>query len=287
MQPLIRNLGIILSLSVLFSCHKPHNDTTDHNDTKLRISRVVQHIASRPANESMVIDFLYDDQQRVDKMVFSNGDQSSGTLTVKPLETFNYYYNGTEKNSYKATNNPFATSLLADTYYKYNNAGQLIEDSLKFDSISSITTRDFTYFSDKILVKKSTYNAGAISSQIIDSFVIKDDNLVAVFYGSSTPGYNHTSCYRCTYDKKINPVYKLNLAAWTPTDGIPGFPSYLAPGASKNNIVEYSMGNIDSQGNFYVLQTAKLSYTYNNDGLPETCTMTTKQDTYTVTYYYE
>ncbi|MFL5747034.1 MAG: hypothetical protein ACJ751_20315 [Niastella sp.] len=236
----------------------------------------------------MVIDFTYDDQQRLNKFIFSTGDQSTGTLIVTPVDSFQYYYNGTEKNSFKASNTTPAVSLgIEVTYFRFNNAGQVINDSVIFTGNSSYSTREYTYATDKILVKNSSFYTGSGNSQLTDTFLIKDNNVAEVHYGNPSAAYNTTRYYKCTYDNKINPVNKLNFAALKPVDGITGFPSYLAPGASKNNIVEFTRGIINYQGMFMPEQTTILTYTYNSDGLPETCIMKTDQDTYTVTYFYE
>jgi hypothetical protein len=290
MKPVIRILGIVLSLSVLFSCHKPHDDASaDPNATKLRISKVVRHLASQPADKSMAIDFEYDDQLRVEKLILSTGDESTGTLIVTPIDSFQYYYNGTEKNAFKASNStPIIIGLGTEvTYFRFNNGGQVTNDSVTFTGNPSYSTREYTYAANIILVKKSSFYTGSGQSQLTDTFVIKDNNVAEVHYGNPSAAYNTTRCYKCTYDNKINPVSKLNFAALKPVDGIEGFPSYLAPGVSKNNIVEYSRGTINYQGKFIVEQTTALSYTYNSDGLPETCIMKTDQETYNVTYYYE
>jgi len=287
MRPVIRNLGIVLSLSLVFSCSKSHNDA---NAANLRISRIVAHY-SLGGYGTTVIDFKYDDQQRVIKIVYSGGDESTGTLITTPFQTYECYYNGTEKNPYKATGLPpglgFGTE--AEMFYRYNNAGQVTWDSTKITGGTQRNIREYTYLPGSILVKKGIYTdapGGVAGSQVTDSFVINNNNLTEAYYANTSMAFKNYG-YKCTYDNKINPVSNLNLTAWMPTDGIDGFPSFIGPGASKNNIVEYVSGITNAQGEFIVQGTNKLAYTYNNAGLPDKCVIKAQRGDNTIKYYYE
>lgn len=281
----IRNLGFTLFISVIVSCHKPSDDGPDSDPNNFRISRIVQ--GAIPSNGKVsVTDFIYDDQQRVAKIVYSSGDSVNGTITTTPIQACTYYYNGTEKNPYKTTGRPQSDlSYSGDVYYYYNNAGQLIRDSLKSTSDSEIATRDYSYSQDGIIVKETTF-IGLGNFIKNKTFVVKNHNLTENFYASTSPGTTSYG-YRLIYDNKVNPISKLNIVTQQTIDGVNGFPSYLAPGYCLNNITEASAGSTNTQGQFITEQITKFNYTYNKAGLPAECVITTSRLTYTVKYYYE
>jgi len=275
----IRNLVLIASISSIASCHK--NDSPSPDPNKYHLSRIVEGPAFAPG--SFVIDFVYDDQQRVDKMVFSSGDSANGgPLTT---QTCKFYYNGSEKKPYKTTGKPpYYITPDAEVYYYYNSSGDLIRDSLTATGGSVIAIRDYSYSTDKITVKRTIYSGSTgTSNTVTDSFLIKDHNLA----GSRTPagaGYGYYGI-NCTYDNKPNPIAQLNIAAVRTIDGLYGFSSYLAPGFCHNNITESSSFYIDPQGKISLGDPRKFSYTYNSAGLPEKC-ITNNANTYITQFYY-
>ncbi|OQP62565.1 hypothetical protein A3860_28145 [Niastella vici] len=278
----IRNLVLLVSVSVIASCHKHDGPAPDPN--KYHLSRIVESAASAPGGSAFIIDFVYDDQQRVDKMIFSSGDSTNGSLTT---QTCTFYYNGSEKNPYKTTGKPpYYITPDADVYYYYNGSGQLMRDSLRFTSGSEIATRDYTYSTDKITVKRTTYSSStSTSNSWTDSFLIKDHNLA----GSRTPAWIGGGYYgiNCTYDNKPNPIAQLNIAAVRMIDGLYGFASYLAPGFCHNNITESSSFYMDPQGQISTGDSRKFSYKYNAAGLPEECIKKSAATHITKFYYNE
>ncbi|AEV98451.1 hypothetical protein A4D02_22130 [Niastella koreensis] len=291
MKPAARNQVIALLLSVIFSCNKPGNniDNTpaDPYATNLHLSKVVQTADGATNGKSSVLEFVYAaDQRRIDHINYAEGDLA--TNTTKTIQTYQCYYNGTDTLAYSASGKPPAnSSYSANMYYRYNSAGKVMYDSAKSTSSNELTIRQYIISSGGILAKKSYYaNGSTIATSVeYDNYVIKANNITEATFDDKSG--NPIPTIRCIYDNKINPVYTLTLTAWTPVDGLAGAFSYLAPGASKNNIVQCIMGYTDAQGIFKAQQTNYFTYTYNKDGLPEKCTIKTPTGNYTVNYYYE
>jgi hypothetical protein len=262
---------ILLFFAGVIACRKPSADVRDPD--KLRISRI-QRI-SPAINTVFVTDFIYDDQQRVDKISASSGNIKDGNLITNYVNSVKYYYNGTNKNPYKASGAFDVTSNL-DVFYTYNKDGILIKDSAIGPGLPSIRVRDYTYATDKLIVKNSQYPG-------IDSFLIKNNNITEIVYGvgDGTPSNLY---FQLSYDNKINPLSKLNIASVKIVEGLNGFfTGPLAPGFCRNNITDFSAGGISLQGEHVQTSTESYSHTYTKEGLPETCTTTY----YTYKYSYE
>lgn len=268
---------LLLLFATILSCEKPSDDAPIRDLDKLRISKITQSTASAPQTTS-VIDFFYDNQQRVDKIVYANGNGVT------------YYYNGTEKNPYKASGAVSTGSWIADIYYTYNNAGILIRDSAKGSGTSEVITHDYMYSSDKIIVTKGNYqvlpNGMIAGSTLKDSVVVKNNNIAEVVYATGSIG-QPAYYYQVSYDNKINPISKLNIAAVKVIEGLQGFPDNMAPGFCKNNITSYTSGTISYSGTRTEQGKQSYTLTYTKEGLPETCTIKTQRDTYTYKYTYE
>jgi hypothetical protein len=289
MSPILNSGGILLLIFAGITACKKTSDDKVRNLDKLRISRITQTTVSQP-NIASVTDFVYDDQQRVDKIVFSDGKWVNGDFTTKPTNSAMYYYNGTDKNPYKASGAISTASRTADIYYTYNTAGVLIRDSAKSTSTSQVITHDYTYSFDRLLVIKGYYyiqpNGMIAGNTHIDTFSIKNNNIAEVVYGTASIG-QPAYYYQLSYDDKINPMSKLNIAAVNIIEGLKGFPDNAGPGFCKNNITAYISGSIAYGGKRTEHVTQPYIFSYTKEGLPETCTITTQSDTYKFKYTYE
>jgi hypothetical protein len=277
---------LLLFLAGITACRKPSNDATRSPD-KLRISRIAQSTVREPQKVN-VTDFIYDDQQRVQEITYYYEEMVNGGLNTQPKTSITYYYNGTDKKPYKASGQ-VSNGFYADIFYTYNNAGQLIRDSAKGAGME-VRTHDYTYTPNYILVKTGKYTTistgGVYGGTFTDSVVIKNNNIAEVVYWTGSiglPGYY----YKFSYDDKINPLSKLNIAAVKIVEGFQIFPDILAPGICKNNMTAYTYGTISYSGGRSDGETQPYIFTYTKEGLPETCTITNRLETYTIKYTYD
>jgi hypothetical protein len=281
--------SIILLFSAGFTaCKKPSGDAA-RNPDKLRISRVTQSTVLAPQKVN-VTDFIFDDQNRVNKIAYSYEETVNGSLTTQPRNGLTYYYNGTDKNPYKASGEISINGWIADIYYTYNTVGMLVRDSAKGTGINQVLIHDYTYSPDKIIVKKRTYfimpPGGTTGNTLTDSVVIKNNNIAEIVYATGSIGQS-AYYFQVSYDDKINPMSKLNIAPVKVTEGLKGFPDILAPGICRNNITAYTTGIISYSGNRTEKAMQPYKFTYTKEGLPETCKIYTPYETYTITYTYE
>jgi len=275
----------ILFVSGIISCKKPSEEESTPNAGNLRISRIVQDVASAPGGHVAVTDFIYDDQKRIQKINYSGGDSVNGGLIITKINGVTFYYNGIEKNPYKTSGqSPDNSYWTAEAYFFYNSFGELILDSIRpVGQETNYKLRNYNYSSDRIIVKRTDSLARSV---FYDSLPVKNHNLTGIFYNITRS--TQLVGYQCTYDNKINPLSLLNIAAQKTIEGVEGFPmDGLAPGYCQNNIKEYSMGYVTSQGEFVKQLTRKFSFTYTKEGLPEKCVVITERETYIFNYYYK
>lgn len=274
--------AIILFFSVITSCKKSSNDSP-RDPNKLRISKITQTAVSAPRTKSAT-NFIYDEQRRVKRIT-----TTSDTSATVPMSNLTYYYHDTDKNPYRASGQVLS-GWVADIFYTYNNAGILIRDSAINAGATEVRTHDYTYSPDKIIVKKGYYftsNPGGVAGNtLIDSVVIKNNNIAEIVYPTGSIGQS-AYYFQLSYDDKINPLNKLNIAAVKVTEGLNGFPDIMAPGFCKNNITAYTTGTISYSGVRSEKATQPYVFTYTKEGLPESCTVTTQLDTYIFNYFYE
>ena len=147
--------------------------------------------------------------------------------------------------------------------------------------------RNYRYNPGKIIVKRAVYqtlSGGDIAfNESSDSISLKGSNIGEIMYLPESP-FGTGNYYGCTFDDKINPISKLNIAVVKVLEGITG---PLAPGICKNNIIEYTSGTFSYFRPLVPVSTKKLSYTYTREGLPETCVIENQTDTQRFEYIYE
>lgn len=278
---------LLLFVAGIISCKKSSDDAP-RNPDKLRISRVAQSTVPGPQKVN-VTDFIYDDANRVNKIAYSYEETVNGNLTTQPGNSLTFYYNGTDKNPYKASG-ALSGGITGDIYYTYNNAGLLVRDSAKGSGTNQVITHEYTYSPNKIIVKKGYYfimSTGEISGNtLIDSVVIKNNNIAEIVYATGSIGLP-AYYFQLSYDDKINPLNKLNIAAVKITEGLTSLPDNMAPGFCKNNITAYTTGTINYSGNHIEKDMQSYQLTYTKEGLPETCKIPSRLDTYTITFTYE
>jgi hypothetical protein len=278
---------VLLFVSGMLACKKSSDDKT-RNPNKLRISKIELTLASLGKGKN-VTEFIYDDQQRVNNIVFSWVEPNASPETTV-LNIVTYYYNGTDKKPYKASGKVSSAYWMGEIFYTYNNSGILIRDSAISNGKADVITRDYTYSPGKIIVKRGTYTVtgGVVAGNTeTDSFAINNNNITEAVYESAAVGLQNKIYYQCTYDNNINPLSKLNIASVKIVDGIHGFPDNTGPGLCKNNMAEYVTGLLSLQGEYKKQFEQKYSFTYTNEGLPETCVVKNVNDIRTFKNAYE
>jgi hypothetical protein len=285
MKLTICNLGLILSLFCIFSCHK----NTDHyeNAGKYRLTKTIGKYENNPydtlpgVNNSLSIrDYTYDDQNRVDKITVYSADSVNGA--IKPARTDytqQYLYNGAEKNPFERVTQTLTVIgrtiewVTTELYYFYDNSGILIKDS------SGYIVKEYVYSPGKVIVNHfDTRTPGTIINY--DSFTVNNHNTTGSFLYLPVKNYSLPAS-QYTYDNKVNPLSVLNIGVVT-FFGL----SNATPNVHTNNVVNQITGTFS--GGFDKTGVTTYSYTYNNDGLPET-----QRDPnpnfypYTTRYYYD
>lgn len=263
----IRIASTLVLVSAIFSCRKPSKSDDDKNtgDVSTLLSKVMIWNTTEPRKNILIVEFKYDDLLRVTEIAYSAGDSVNGTIQANAVRTKKSYYHGNDKNPYKTTG--FILPLgypSGDVYHYYNNSGVLTADSTgTWRVYNGYYKRELAWSSDKVIITNTDTYSGSVE-QTKDSLVI-DGNNITEGYISNSMAYLVQN-YKYKYDNKINPLTKLNIAAFTIVDGMDG---YLAPGYSKNNITEITRGaRSNSTGPFTTTSTSLLTYTYNDEGLP-------------------
>lgn len=280
----IRILSTLVLISCILSCKKDKDSGTKINPNQTRLSKLIQYISATPSKGIITTEFIYDDQQRVVEMATFSGDSAGNEIRSAKVRSLKFFYNGSEKNPTKTIGlMPYWSNPTAEIYHKYNSNGGLVQDSMPAlppTYYSQRTLRNYAYMGSKIMVQTETrdnYNYNIMSR---DSFLLDNNNLVQAFYSSASTGY------MLKYDDKINPISKLNIASLVSVCGITGFPWYLAPGVSKNNITEYAYGYNYSLGQFTAQNIYYYTYFYNANNLPDECRYVANNANYIVKYYY-
>jgi hypothetical protein len=285
---MIRPFRILITLvlvSGILSCNKHKDSDSNSNANKFRLSKLIQWSSASPSKNIVTNEFVYDDQKRLVEIATFNGDSVNGEIKSAKFRSIKFFYNGTDKNPFKtigAMSNLISIAN-AETFYSYNANGSLIRDSTPATSSYSGIVRNYIYSSDKIVIQSTNPSYAYDKSK--DSFIVANHNLVAGFL-YITPYSTQANGYKLTYDNKVNPISKLNIASLTTVTGPFGFPSFLAPGYCQNNITEYTYGYSTGPGNFSGQTTYYYTYSYNESNLPVECRIYNNNANTTIKYYY-
>jgi hypothetical protein len=150
--------------------------------------------------------------------------------------------------------------------------------------------RKYNYYTEKIMVQ-SLEKRNSSTYTTSDSLLLADHNFkesYLTFYGLTS----QSAGYKISYDNKVNPFNKLNIASLFTTNFNVGFAAVMAPGYCKNNITEFTHGARDGAGNFTQHGTVYFTYTYNDGGLPTECRLKAvnniynTNDSYIIKYEY-
>jgi hypothetical protein len=280
----IRIVSTLVLASCILSCKKDKDSNSNANKT--RLSKLITWKTATPSQNITTTEFIYDDQKRVVEISFLSGDSVNGEIKSAKYRSLKYFYNGSDKNPYKAlssVSNNYASNL--ENYYTFNSTGSLERDSAPpAPNYTTNVIKRYAYFTDKIIVQNETKDQ-YYTQKSKDSFKVANNNLVEMYVGVSPYG-GQANGYKLFYDTKENPMSKLNIAAISVVSGISGFPSFMAPGFCKNNITEYNYGYSSAQGQFTAQSTYYYTYIYNDNNLPIECVFTSGNGNTLVKYYY-
>jgi hypothetical protein len=282
MNRLLSSLPVILFALCIFSCKKSKDDANDSGSTL--ISKVMVWDAAQPQKAIQIIDFKYDSLNRITGIVYSSGDSVNGAINSSIVRTNKCFYNGSETNPYKTIG--FKVPLgypSGDVYHYYTNSGVLTADSTgAWRVYTGYYKREFAWSSDKIITTHNNTYSGSLR-QTKDTMFIDGNNIT---------GYNTTMAgsideYKFKYDDKINPLAKLNIAAFTAVDGTDGIDGFVAPGYCQNNIIETVKKSVKILVNGISTSstTTTFIYTYNKKGLPIQHLVSANKPTI-IKYYY-
>ena len=248
----------------------PKDTVVVNNDTLL--SKIVIWDSTK-LNGAYTREFIFDSQKRVTLYVGYNSDTNgvklSGAKTDTSLQCF---YNGNDKNAYRAIGWNLFAYTTADVFHFYNSNNQVIKDSIYYGP-GQYTSREYFYAADKL----TTYDTHIVSPFPIghsrDTFLLTNNDITKASF-SFAPGIGSYDLFDLTYDNKINPLNKLNIAPLRIIEGDKAFDkgTSLSPGFCKHNMTQrisrYKSSPATAQA------TDQFQYTYNDKDLPVYCKQT-------------
>ena len=247
----------------------PKDTVVVNNDTLL--SKIVIW-DSVDLSFSYTREFIFDDQKRVTLFVTYNSDTNGVKLPgVKTDTSLQCFYNGNDKNAYRTIGWMIFTHFSAELFHFYNSNNQVIKDSITYSK--GYGTRVYTYAPDKLTTFDTQAPGFLPTTYSRDTFLITNNNITRASF-SSAPGISGWDLFNLTYDNKINPLNKLNIAPLKLIEGENAFDkgTCLSPGFCKNNMTQriskYKDPSVTSSA------TDNFQYTYNENDLPVYCKQT-------------
>jgi hypothetical protein len=219
-------------------------------------------------------EFIFDDQKRVKLFVTYDSDTNGVKLPNAKTDTsLQCFYNGNEKNIYRTIGWMTFPHFSTELFHFYNSNNQIVKDSFSFGKPGYYGSREYTYAADKLTVYDTYISTQLPVTHNRDTFLITNNDITTARF-TSAPGVGGYNIFTITYDNKINPLSKLNIAALKSIDGQNTFDKQpcLSPGFSKNNMTQ----RISKDGNSTSGSTTtdNFQYTYNEYNLPVNCKTT-------------
>jgi hypothetical protein len=264
MKSVIRILGMVLSLMLVFSCRKHANDSNSgYNGPTL--SQVVIWNIQQPRYGVEVFDYYYDNLNRVTEIDHTTGDSTNSWVQAMYRDTTKWFYNGNEQQPYKNTGIGIGQTKNV-SYFLYDNQGRLVKDSLITANCNCYYVKKYNWSGNKIIaIGTSGSYSGGIYSTAKDSIVINNDNYLWNFRVNDPADMSGSSF---AYDNKMNPLHTLNIHSATSFTTIGGVPT---AGYSKNNITTLTNGLYEAYTGKPVQNTQNTTtykYNYNTNNLP-------------------
>jgi hypothetical protein len=271
MKHLSKCLYSILAIVCFASCNKNSDPapTDDPVQPDTLLSKTIVWNANDAGSIPFTQEFVFDDQKRVKMIIKYNSDTNGVQLPAAKTDTaLQFFYNGTERNAYRTIGySYFYTSTKGDVLHFYNSNNQIIKDSI-YSSPTSYRSRTYTYSSDKLITYDTTITNILPPGYKRDTFQIINNNIAYAKF-AFPPGIGYT-IFDMTYDNKINPLTKLNIASNILLEGGQAFDKnpYLSPGYCKNNMTQ-RVGRYSPPSQ--TIETDVFQYTYNEINLPVYC----------------
>lgn len=254
---------LFITLSGMIACQKEVNGDIDtlpvNKDTLLK--KILVWNSATPKVNVFHFDFAYDGQQRVVKIKRYILDSTTNPVTVVDEDSTVFYYNGSDRKPFKSVGYTRLTFTVdTEVFHRYYSDGRLAADSVG-DGSSFIARRYFYYAGYMKAIEEDQF-PGFPTAYYVDSFVITNNNFTQVYF--DFPPDNGPEIFEDTYDNKINPLHKLNIA-YTQIEGEYAYSkfTYLSPGYCPNNIIARSSRPL---GTLTHVQTYQ--FVYNQNGYP-------------------
>lgn len=286
MTRLLSSLTIILFTLCVLSCKKPTEDDPSDTPSGSTLTKVMVWNTAQPQKSIQITEFKFDNLNRVTEVVYSSGDSLNGNINANILRTKKCFYTGNETRPDRTTN--FALPLgypAGDVYHYHNTSGVLTADSTgDWDPYTGYYKREFTWSADKVIKTLSDTYSGSLK-QTKDTLFIDANNIT----GYTVRASSRIDEYSFKYDDKVNPLSRLNIAAFLVVDGTDGIDGPVAPGYCKNNVAEMSKKSVEILDNGTSTSSKKVAfiYKYNSNGLPVERIMNADKSTITRYYYKE
>ena len=181
MKSVIRMLGIVLSLSLVFSCGKSTDDPASNGT---RLSKVIEW-TSYPQPVIDIFVFHYDDLNRVTEVTYSTGDSAKGESGAKYDYSTKWFYKGDEQLPYKSAGDVIA-NMPYEMYHFYDNNGNLVMDSSVSNGCNCYYLTKYHWFSDKVVTTLSSSQPN-VPTTTSDSVAINGNNYQAVYLLNNHP----------------------------------------------------------------------------------------------------
>lgn len=272
MKHLLKYLYGILAIVCFASCNKNSDPapTDDPVQQDTLLSKAIIWDSSKLGATAYTQEFVFDDQKRVIMRINYDSDTNGVRLPAAKTDTsLQFFYNGTERNAYRTIGySYFYTSTKGDVLHFYNSNNQIIKDYI-YSSPTSYRSRTYTYSSDKLITYDTTITNILPPGYKRDTFQIINNNIAYAKF-AFPPGIGY-DVFDLTYDNKINPLTKLNIASNILLEGGQAFDKnpYLSPGYCKNNMTQ-RVGK-RSQATTESPEVDMFQYTYNEIDLPVYC----------------
>lgn len=280
MNHLSKCLYGLLAIACFASCNKASiadpdpapvtkNDTVPAPPPDTLLTKVIVWDTSDVAASTYTVEYVFDDQKRVKLYIWYDSDTNGVKLPAAKIDTsMQFFYNGTERNAYRTIGwSYFATYSTADVKHYYNSNSQIIKDSI-YNSPKSYRNRTYVYSSDKLITYDTTVTSILPPGYKRDTFQLVNNNISHAKFATA-PGIGY-DVFDLTYDNKINPLSKLNIAQNVLLEGGHAFDKnpWLTPGYCKNNMTKrFGVYSRNPQ----TTETDLFEYTYNALDLPVYC----------------
>lgn len=260
---------LLFSIFWMVSCQKEvtgdlGGPAPENDDTLLKKILVVDSL--NPKENIYHSDFIYDGQQRVVKIKRYFIDSVNNAAVVRDEDSTVFFYNGSDRKPYKSVGYTRLTYLDGtEIFHRYDSEGRLAADSVTLGDGVSFFARRYSYNTGYINAVEEDVVTGFPTTYYEDSFVVTNKNFTQAFF-EIPPGIS-ALYYEDTYDDKVNPLHKLNIAN-TQFEGDYAYSKFitLSPGPCPHNITGRKSSASFPLGADVHIETYQ--FTYNKKGYP-------------------